>query len=204
MIRVGVMGGTFDPLHLGHLYCAENARSCCDLTQVLFVPANRSPFKPESKQASATDRWTMVELAIAGNPAFAASRVELDRGGPSYTVDTLRSLAADYAAAGRAVELCLIIGADSLLNLGSWREPAEILRLASIAVVPRPGTADALVKAAAAQLTAIHGARVTVCDGPALDISSTDLRQRIAAGRSIRYLVPDAVATYIADRGLYA
>jgi nicotinate-nucleotide adenylyltransferase len=204
MMRLGVMGGTFDPIHHGHLYCAENARECCGLNRVLFIPAGRSPFKPAGDQTEAEHRLAMVKVAIADNPYFAASRIELDRDGPSYTVDTLTALNREYGQSDDPAELCLIVGADALVTLGSWHRASEILRLAAIAAVPRPGTDIAALRAAAAELEEQYGARITLCDGPAVDISATELRRRLAAGRSIRYLVPAAVAGYIADHGLYA
>lgn len=204
MMRVGVMGGTFDPIHHGHLYCAENARECCGLDRVLFIPAARSPFKLAGDQTDGEHRWAMVKLAVADNPYFAASRIELDRDGPSYTVDTLTALNQEYQQSGEPTELYLIVGADALVTMGSWHRAGEILRLAAIAAVPRPGTDVAALRAAAAELEQQYDARITLCDGPAVDISATELRHRLAAGRSVRYLAPATVAGYIADHGLYA
>ena len=199
---VGVMGGTFDPVHLGHLAVAEEAREALGLASVLFVPAGVPPHKPPAAVTAVEDRVAMVELAIADNPAFRLSRVEVDRDGPSFTVDTLQALADAEAAAGRESSLTLILSAETFAGLPAWRDPDRLFELARVAVVPRSGHEapdDAWLD------SEFPGAssRVVRLDGPVLHISSTAIRDRIATGRSIRYLVPDAVARYIGDHGLY-
>jgi nicotinate-nucleotide adenylyltransferase len=182
------MGGTFDPIHLGHLRAAESAREALALDQVAFVPAHVSPHR--SGASPALDRYAMVCLATAGHPAFIPSDLELRRDGPSYTADTLRALRA--ARPGDA--LLLILGSDTYPELASWREPEAILAACEIAVVARPG-------GAAPGSTSRAGVHHVA--GPALPISGSEVRRRVAAGQSIRYLVPEPVAEYIAKRGLY-
>ena len=193
---VGVMGGTFDPIHVGHLAVAEEAREALGLEAVLFVPAGVPPHKSIGGVSSVEHRVGMVELAIADNPAFRLSRVEVDRAGPSWTVDTLELLRQAHP------ELVLILSAETLAGLPGWHDPARLFALAQVAIVPRPGHEppdDAWLD------RHFPGARsrVTRLDGPRLMLSSTAIRDRVAARRSIRYLVPDAVARYIGDHGLY-
>ncbi len=183
--RVGVFGGTFDPVHIGHLAIALAALESVPLDRVLFVPARRSPLKDRDPLASVADRVTMLEFAIAGEPRFALSRVELERDGVSYTVDTLEALRSQG-------ELYLILGSDALADLARWRTPDRIRELATILVASRPG---------APEPDPVHRARAF--DAPQLDISSRELRARAARGMSLRYLVPDAVWEHIKKRGCY-
>jgi len=194
---VGVLGGTFDPIHLAHLALAEAAREACGLERVLFVPAGEPPHKRGRPITPGEHRFAMVELAVAGNPAFAVSRIELDRPGPSYTVDTLEALA------GTAGELSLIVSAEALADLPTWHEPRRILELARLVVAPRGGYGDLGPEFLAEHFPGTP-ARATFLDGPHLRISASELRARSAAGHSLRYLVPDAVAAYIGDHALYA
>jgi nicotinate-nucleotide adenylyltransferase len=183
--RVGVFGGTFDPVHVGHLAIALAALESVPLDRVLFVPARRSPLKDRDPLASVADRVSMLQAAIAGEPRFAVSRVELDRDGVSYTVDTLEALHSEG-------ELFLILGSDALADLQRWRAPDRIRELSTILVAARPG---------APEPDPMHHARAF--DAPRLDISSKELRARAARGMSLRYLVPDAVWEHIKRRGLY-
>lgn len=194
----GVFGGTFDPIHLAHLALAEAAREAADLERVLFVPAALPPHKVGVEITPATDRLAMVELAVAGNPAFAVSRLELDRAGPSYTADTLEALAADP----RTGELSLILSAETFLQLPRWHDPDRIVALARLIVAPRDGYPGAGPEFLADHFGATP-VRATFLDGPRLRISASELRGRAAAGHSLRYLVPDAVAAYIGDHSLY-
>ncbi len=200
---IGVLGGTFDPIHLGHLAIAEEVREALGLERILFVPARLPVHKPGRPVSPAEDRVAMVALAIADNPAFALSRVEVDRDGPSYAVDTLEGLAAEARTAGRAADLTFILSAEAYAGLSTWHRPERILELCRMAVVPRPGAAPADL-AAMARLVPGADRRTIVLDGPRLAISGSSIRDRVAAGRSIRYLVPDAVIAYIGDHGLYA
>jgi nicotinate-nucleotide adenylyltransferase len=195
---VGILGGTFDPIHHGHLAIAEEARESLGLERVLFVPAAAPPHKPGQPVTDAEHRLAMVRLAVAGNPAFEASDAEIRRGGTSYTVDTLAALREEGL-----VEPWLILSSEALALLPSWREPRRILELARLAVVPRGGfvpLGPAWVE------SAFPGAadRVTFLAGPLLPISGSVVRRRARAGRSVRYLVPDTVAAYIAHHRLYA
>lgn len=199
---LGILGGTFDPIHIAHLAVAEEARESLGLDQVLFIPAGQPPHKPDQAVTPGEVRLAMIQLAIAGNPAFAASRMELDREGPSYTVDTLSALRAERAAAGASTELVFIVSAEAFAAFGTWREPRRVLELATIAVAPRDGFPDATREAVVREFPE-HAARVVFLDGPRLRLSASDLRERAAAGRSLRYLVPDAVAAHIEDHALY-
>jgi nicotinate-nucleotide adenylyltransferase len=187
-MRLGLFGGTFDPIHLGHLRAAENAREALALDAVAFVPAARSPFK-DDPVSSGWDRYAMVALATAGHPGFEASERELERAGPSYTVDTVRALRRERPQD----ELFLIVGSDTVRDLPAWRESADILAHCSVLAVSRPGEPR----------PASLPAGVTWVDGPGLAVSATDVRRRVKEGRSVRYLVPDAVADYVVKRRLY-
>jgi nicotinate-nucleotide adenylyltransferase len=199
---IGIMGGTFDPIHVGHLAVAEEARDTLGLERILFIPAGQPPHKAPGSVSAAADRAAMIRLAIADNPAFELSTLEMDRPGPSYTSDTVDELRRQALAAGREPDLTLILSAETFRDLPAWHEPARLLAACRIAVVPRegypardpewlglrfPGQAD----------------RIDLLEGPRLGLSSTAIRARVSAGRSIRYLVPAAVAGYIADHDLY-
>jgi nicotinate-nucleotide adenylyltransferase len=193
--RLGVMGGTFDPIHYGHLVTAEQARWQFDLDEVMFVPTGQPWQKPECV-SSGDDRHLMAVIATASNPAFTVSRIELDTPGPTYTVDTLRRLRAELPA---GTSLYFITGADAVLQILTWKDPEEVLRLAEVIAATRPGYDLSNLEAVLpAEAHRVHVMRI-----PALAISSTELRTRVAAGGSIRYLVPDGVAQYLAKRGLY-
>jgi nicotinate-nucleotide adenylyltransferase len=194
-IAIGLMGGTFDPIHVGHLVIAEEAREALSLARMLFVPAARPPHKPAGEVTGVEHRLAMVELAIADNAAFELSRVEVDRAGPSYTVDTVEQLAAES-------DVTMILSAETFHELPTWHEPDRLFAAARVAVVPREGypAPDPVWLAAA-----FPGRedRVIYLDAPHLGVSSTDIRARVAAGRSIRYLVPAAVEAYITAHNLY-
>ena len=194
----GIFGGTFDPIHVAHLAVAEAALDDLGLASVTFIPAGEPPHKRDRTISSAEHRFAMVQAAGAGNPGFRVSRIEMDRDGPSYTVDTLEALAAE----GGAMPLALIMSMDSYLDLPDWREPQRVLALAALVVTPRDGVADAepvLLERHFPGTTA----RVVMLRGPLLRLSASELRARAAAGRSLRYLVPDAVSAYISDHALY-
>ena len=199
---LGVLGGTFDPIHLAHLALAQEAAESLGLERVLFVPAGNPPHKPGVAISSGADRLAMVELAIAGNERFVASRIELDRDGPSYTVDTLQALQASRTAEGLTVELTLILSADAFLGLMTWREPRRVLELARLAVAPRDGYPEAGPGFLHTNLPGLTD-RAVFLDGPRIRLSASTLRERARVGRSLRYLVPDAVAAYIGDHALY-
>lgn len=189
------MGGTFDPLHIGHLFIAEAARVQCGLDQVVFFP-NRIPAHVQGKSANASPdaRWKMTVAGIEGNASFEASRVELDREGTSYAYDTLRHFSAN------AVELFYIIGGDSLADLLTWHRGAELFEMCYFIAAPRPGF-DA--HQALQALSPEQRTKVLLLDTPELQISSTDIRNRVCRNLPIRYLVPDAVERIIRQQHLY-
>lgn len=198
--RLGVMGGTFDPIHNGHLEIARRACESLDLSGVLFVVAGDPWMKHGRALTSAEDRFAMVQAAIEGDDRFAASRMEIDRAGETYTVDTLRALRAALPA---SVELCFLMGADAAVRLGEWREASELGSLARFAVVSQRGDVM-LDERGLSHLAQIIGAReVLQVEMPRMDVSSTDLREKVRQGRSIRDLVPAVVADYIESHGLY-
>jgi nicotinate-nucleotide adenylyltransferase len=188
---MGVLGGTFDPIHLGHLRAAENAREALGLDQVAFVPARVPPHRA-APAAPVLDRFVMVALATAGRPEFVPSDAEMVREGPSYTVDTL----AGFKRRDPMGTVVFIVGADNLDQLPQWREPERILELSEIAVVDRPGEM-------APTPPPLAGARLHHVPGRGLPISSREIRARLQSGASVRGLVPDEVCDYIAKRGLY-
>jgi len=204
-MRIGIFGGSFDPVHYGHLIAAECAREQAGLDRVVFVPAAAPPHKPGRILADPQARLEMLRLAIGGHDAFTVSTTEFDRGGTSYTVDTLTALAAEHPEDS----LVLLLGPDSLAGLDSWREPGRIATLAEIVPLERERLDDLAAAVAGsdlatvlgpARLAAILARRVRM---PAIGIRATDLRTAIAAGRSIRYLTPRGVERYIATHGLY-
>lgn len=191
--RVGVMGGTFDPVHHGHLVAASEVAERFDLDEVVFVPTGR-PWQKSAREVSAPeDRYLMTVIATASNPRFSVSRIDIDRDGPTYTVDTLRDL---HAERGDDVSLFFITGADALAQILSWRQADEAIGLAHFVGVTRPGhvLAD----------PGLPDGRVSLVEIPALAISSSDCRERVGRKQPIWYLVPDGVVQYIAKRGLYS
>lgn len=193
--RVGLMGGTFDPIHVGHLVIAEEAREALGLDRMLFVPAGTPPHKPASEVTAVEHRVAMVRLAIEDNPAFELSRIEVDRPGPSYTVDTVEQLAAE-------LDVTVILSAETFRELPTWREPDRLFAAARVAVVPREGYPAPDPGWLAATFPG-RDDRVIYLEAPHLGLSSTAIRARVAAGRSIRYLVPPAVDSYITAHHLY-
>jgi len=202
---VGILGGTFDPIHCGHLVIGEQVRQALGLDRIVFVPAALPPHKLDEELAPAADRAAMVELAIAGNPAFSMSEIELRRKGPSYTADTLGELADEAIRQGVARDLFFILSAEALAGFRSWHDPVRLLQLARLAVVPRPGAPlpDTVRLGAMLPGGAASVGRVECVETTPVAYSSSDVRSRAAEGRSIRYLVPPAVETYIRDHRLY-
>lgn len=193
--RIGVMGGTFDPIHTGHLVTAAAAQHAFDLDRVLFVPAGTPWQKSHREVAAAEDRYLMTVIATAADARFAVSRSEIDAQGPTYTVDTLRAFRAEFPDA----ELFFITGADAILQILTWKDARTALDLATFVAATRPGYDLARL----AELPDGLGDRVQRFEIPALAISSTDVRDRVRDGRPIRYLVPDGVAMHIERAGLY-
>ena len=212
-MRLGILGGTFNPIHNAHLRIAEESRDLFGLDRVIFIPAATPPHKPLVGELSFASRLDMVRLAVADNPFFSASDMEGVRGGRSYSIDTLRALSLEFPKD----ELFFIVGADSFNDISTWREYAAIFTLCNVVCVQRPGsTIKSLAKAlpvamagefcydaAAKRLSHSSGHGVYALDGVLLDISSSHIRQLARGGRSIRYLVPDAVEHYIKEQRLY-
>jgi nicotinate-nucleotide adenylyltransferase len=190
--RIGIMGGTFDPIHHGHLVAASEVADRFALDEVVFVPTGRPWQKADVEVSPAEDRYLMTVIATASNPRFTVSRVDVDRTGPTYTIDTLRDLKEAY---GPGSEFYFITGADALERILSWKDAGEMFKLAHFVGVTRPGfeLSDAHLPADTVSLIAV----------PAMAISSTACRARVAAGKPVWYLVPDGVVQYIAKRGLY-
>lgn len=196
-MRLGIMGGTFDPIHIGHLILGEQAWEALGLDKVLFITAGQPPHKPEAVEAEAVHRYNMVRLAVQDNEHFECSRIELDRPGPSYTIDTIRQILGLY---GENTRVYLLVGADEAREFMTWRDPYGIKELSTIVVANRPGYPISEVLAA---LPPDFASAVKPLEIPGVDISSTDVRARIKLGCSIRYLVPGAVESYIRDNELY-
>src|SRR5690242_13145521 len=191
-MRVGIMGGTFDPIHHGHLIAASEVADRFGLDEVVFVPTGYPWQKADVAVSSPEDRYLMTVIATASNPRFLVSRVDIDRDGPTYTVDTLRDLRERY---GPKAELYFITGADALAKILSWKDAAQLFELAHFVGVTRPGF----------ELSDAHlpADTVSLIEVPAMAISSTDCRARVARGQPVWYLVPDGVVQYIAKRHLY-
>lgn len=194
-MRVGIFGGTFDPIHIGHLILAESCREACRLDMVKFVVAGEPPHKGKPR-TSARHRLEMVELAIAGHDAFTSSEIELDRPGPHYSYETLERITAENPAD----ELFFLIGADSLADLPGWRKPERICELASLVVVNRPGTSPKVLEGFEPPAGSRPFHHVTM---PDVGVASREIRRRVAERRSVRYLVPRAVEVYLLEHRLY-
>jgi nicotinate-nucleotide adenylyltransferase len=188
-LRLGVMGGTFDPIHNGHLVAASEVAAALELDEVLFVPTGQPWQKADVTETS--NRYLMAEIATAANPRFKVSTVDIDRAGPTYTVDTLRDLSLQHPDA----DLFFITGADAVTSIAGWKDSDDLWSLAKFVAVTRPGHQLDLPEAP-------EGA-IQVLEIPALAISSTDIRERVLAGKPIWYLVPDGIVQFIAKHGLY-
>ncbi|MBL8853212.1 MAG: nicotinate (nicotinamide) nucleotide adenylyltransferase [Planctomycetaceae bacterium] len=204
-MNIGVFGGSFDPVHYGHLLLAQQCLESSSLDRVLFVPVAHSPLRPRSPIADAKARVEMLQLAIADHPGFAISTIELERGEISYTVDTLRAL----KQGAPNDTFFLLMGLDSLLDFPRWHQPQEILSLARLLVVNRPSTSGPTAAEAWQVLRGfatdeqIDAIRSTIVDSQQFEFSSTDIRQRVSSGRSVRFRTPRAVEKYIETQGLY-
>jgi nicotinate-nucleotide adenylyltransferase len=199
---IGLLGGTFDPVHVGHLAIAEDARQQLGLERVQFVPAGVPQLRSGPPVASAEDRAAMVEAATAGNPCFGVDRIEVNRPGPTFAVDTLELLAAHARSAGGHADFWFILSAEAMLGLPRWKTPERVLELCRVAVVPRAGTIAPDRAWVEARFPG-RADRFLFLDGLLLDVSGAAIRSRLGRGWSVRYLVPDAVIAYIGDHGLY-
>ena len=199
--RIGIFGGSFDPIHFGHLLLAELCCESFQLDQIRFLVANVSPFKTDQQPASDKDRIEMVMLAIGGNPKFEIDTREIDRGGVSYTIDSVRSISAELPGS----KLFLLMGSDALADIAKWREPSELFRLVTPSVISRGGVGDPPWNVLEPYIDPIRMMEIlkSKVTAPQIEISSRDLRERCRRGKSIRYQVPSAVEMFIRERGLY-
>lgn len=198
-MRLGLLGGTFNPVHLGHLVIAEDVRAALNLDEVLWVPAPRPWMKDPEELAPIEARCAMVQLAIQGNPHFKLSRIDIERPGPSYAVDTLHEMRRRQPGAA----LFYLMGMDALANLPQWQQVEEMLALCQIAVAARPGTDQVAVLAQIHRELPTSKGRIIFAEAGRLDISSTEIRRRAHQGLSLRYRLPDPVAKYIEAHRLY-
>lgn len=198
-MRLGIYGGTFDPVHYGHLLLAEQCREQCALDEVWFIPAHQAPHKQGTPGTPGKARAEMLDFAVAGFPQLKVSRREIDRGGTSYTVDTLQQVHDEDPSR----EIFFLIGADSLDDLPTWREPGRIADLATIVAVNRGDRPLPDPQRLRQHLGEAIAARLTTVAMPGIDLSASDIRRRVREGRSIRFMVPRAVEAYIAEHGLY-
>lgn len=196
--RIGVLGGTFDPVHNGHLYIANALRAALDLERIVWVPAGRPPHKTGQIVSKDRDRLAMLDLALAGSPTDEISPIDIDRTGPSYTADTLEILAERFTPA----RLFFLMGEDSLRDLPTWHDPERMLRVAELAVAARPGV-DADLESVARQVPAVRR-RAHLVPTEEIAISSSEIRRRVRVNESIEGLVPATVEAYIRDHGLYS
>ena len=199
-MNIGVLGGTFDPVHNGHLSVAEEARTRLNLAEVIFVPAGQPWLKADRLISSAEHRLQMLHLAIADKPHFKLSTIEIDRAGPSYTVDTIAELRRQL---GNRNELFFILGWGSMAELPQWREPSRLIEMCHLVAAPRPGYSSPDLQALEASIVGISQ-RVIFMDAPEIDISASAIRDRVARGLSIRHLVPGSVEEYIRQHKLYS
>ncbi len=198
-MNIGVLGGTFDPIHVGHLLVAEEARARLNLAETLFVPAGQPWLKLNDAISPAEHRVEMVRLAIADKPYFKLSTMEIERAGPTYTVDTMAELQAQLGAGD---ELFFILGWDNLIQLPQWREPSRLIKMCRLLVVPRVGYPDPDLDSLEAAIPGLSQ-RVILLDQPQRDINASEIRQRVAQGLSIDHLVPEPVDRYIKQHRLY-
>jgi nicotinate-nucleotide adenylyltransferase len=198
--RIGIMGGTFDPIHYGHLVAAEEARVAFSLSRVVFVPSGHPPHKTHQTISSGWDRYLMTMLAVLHNPHFDISDTEIRREGPSFAIDTVSEFKKAYPS---ATEIYFITGADACLEILRWKDSSQLLAECRIIAATRPGIPSSHLREEIARLYPGVANRFSVLEVPALAISSTDVRSRVREGRSIRYLVPELVRQYVERQGLY-
>ena len=198
-MRIGILGGTFDPIHIAHLIIAEESRMRVPLQKVVFIPTGRPWLKSDGQITAGSLRLEMVRLAVADNPAFDSSAIEIDRPGLTYSVDTLEELVEQW---GPDVEINFIIGVDSLLSLPRWKDPERFLDLCTLTAITRPGYSSDALEEVKRRFPALER-KLGLIEGPLIDISGTEIRRRVALGLSVKYLVPPKVESFIAEQGLY-
>ena len=198
-MNIGVLGGTFDPIHIGHLVLAEEVRTRLNLAEILFMPAGQPWLRVDSPISPAEHRMEMMRLAIADKPYFKLSTMEIERGGPTYTVDTIAEL---KARLGPEDELFFILGWDNLAKLPQWRQPSRLITMCRLVAIPRPSYPLPDLKALEASIPGLSQ-KVTFMDKPEIDISASSIRERVAQGLSIHHLVPGPVERYIKEHKLY-
>jgi len=201
MLKFGILGGTFNPIHYGHLLMAERARDALGIGKIIFMPTGIPPHKDIKEVASAEDRLKMVELAIEDNESFIISTIELDREGKTYTVDTLKEIKSAY---GQDTELYFIIGADVVFDLLKWRSAGEVIKLCKFAAMQRPGYNKDEFHKQIKFLKDQYNASIEIVEMPLIDISSSDIRGRLTHNLSIKYMLPDKVIKYIDKEELYS
>ena len=198
-MRIGILGGTFDPVHIAHLIIAEEARTHVPMQKVVFVPTGQPWLKSDGQITAGSLRLEMVRLAVADNPAFDSSAIEIDRPGLTYSVDTLEELVEQW---GPDVEINFIIGVDSLLSLPRWKDPERFLDLCTLTAITRPGYSSDALEEVKRRFPALER-KLGLIEGPLIDISGTEIRRRVALGLSVKYLVPPKVESFITEQGLY-
>lgn len=199
-LKIGLMGGTFDPIHYGHLVAAEEARINFNLSKVIFIPAGNPPHKKDYKVTDSEHRYIMTALAVNSNPYFEVSRVEVDREGYTYTVDTLKWFREKY---DNSVELFFISGADAILDILTWRKVEEVLKYCTFIAATRPGYTSEQLERKVKEVKNLYGKEIFILEVTGMAISSTDIRKKVKNGQSIKYLVPEAVEYYIIKNNLY-
>ncbi|KYO64753.1 putative nicotinate-nucleotide adenylyltransferase [Thermovenabulum gondwanense] len=198
--KIGLMGGTFDPIHYGHLVAAEEARINFNLSKVIFIPAGNPPHKKDYPVTDAEHRYIMTALAVNSNPFFEVSRVEIDREGYTYTVDTLKWFKEKYKD---AVEIFFISGADAILDILTWKKVEEVMNYCTFIAATRPGYTSEQLERKVKEVKEIYGKEIFVLEVTGMAISSTEIRKKVKNGQSIKYLVPEAVEYYILKYNLY-
>jgi len=199
-MNIGVLGGTFDPIHNGHILITEEVRAQLKIDEVIFIPAGQPQLRLSDPVATTEDRVQMVRLAIAGKPYFVLSTIEIEQAGPSYTVDTIAELRGQL---GTGDELYFVLGWDSLVELPQWKEPQRLIEMCRLVAVPRPGYARPDIEALETNILGLSQ-RVVLLDRPLIGVSATVIRERVARGLPIKHLVPEPVDRYIRGQGLYA
>lgn len=198
--KIAVMGGTFDPIHCGHLIAAETVRTRFGFNSILFIPSCSPPHKKGISISDEEHRYAMVQMATVTNPFFQVSRIELDRGGNTYTIDTIRQL---KTILGSTAEIYFITGADAILEISAWKDVSELMSICKFIAVTRPGYDRGMLTEKVENLKSIYKSEIIIADIPSYAVSSTEIRKRVLSGESIKYLVPESVECYIRKNNLY-